>query len=172
MKYLLTSFLLNSLLMPTNPSSEKENVKSTYSILYPTSCNKGHINPNSGIARELTSRGHHVDMLVTGLCDDATWTLVPGAREVIALDLHPEKCLDPGDLWDMIAAARDLYIEKHTIQAFNETFKQLQRKKYDVVVSNFIVPGESSQQRYHPFFIKLKQANIDQSRNCHSGSKY
>ena len=41
----------------------------------------------------------------------------------------------------MIASARELYIEKHTIQAFNATLEQLRRENYDILVGNFVVPG-------------------------------
>ncbi|XP_063724173.1 putative UDP-glucuronosyltransferase ugt-56 isoform X3 [Symsagittifera roscoffensis] len=122
---------------PTHYNSGPKELK----ILYTVSCHKGHINPNAAIARELVSRGHQVDLLTTGLCGETAAQLIPGAHDIIALDIHPQKCLDPGDFLDMIASARDLYIERHTKQAYNATLEQLRRRSYDILVGNFVVPG-------------------------------
>ena len=79
-----------------NPLEDLSGETKQLTILYTMSCHRGHINPNAAIARELISRNHKVDILMTGLCAETAKALMPDANNVIALDIHPQKCLDPG----------------------------------------------------------------------------
>ena len=111
-------------------------------VLYVLVCSEDRVSLNSGVARELVSRGHDVDILMTSSkCVDTLQGLVPGVNEVRSEDLLDSNLSRyPFDtLSSLLKVSRST--ENITLGVFGFVRDRLKRKKHDVVVADELLVG-------------------------------
>ena len=124
-------------------SDEKAEKQQKLSVLFVLYCSKGHINPNIGIANELTANGHNVDVFLTAsFCADEIQRRIPDVRKVIPTDVSGHSFVNPNaPLYENLQMVYELFYTNHTVRIYERLSKHLKDNQYDVIINDDFVPG-------------------------------